>query len=520
MIAVRRMRRSSRVPVLLALLGVVVLVAGLTTLVVRRTGQEAGNYLALGDSLAFGYQPGGEVPAPDYHEATNFVGYPEDVARSLHLKVVNASCPGETVASMISVTGLSNGCENVDGKGGGYRTTYPLHIRYSGSQLGFAVRYLRANRNVRLVTIDLGLNDVAVCEQITADACAKSSEQASLRADITNGLSTIYQSIRSEADYQGALVAVSYFADGTADRPLIVNLDRLTAAVAEQYGVVVADGYGAFSRASASSGGDPCRAGLLIPLPGGTCDQHPTRRGQALLAAAVAKGSSLNAGEALPVGKAAPAVKGAVPLLRRDSPLLGVVRYSGRYAARERAAGVRAVTIQVEWQEGQPAPGSFDPAYLGTINALIRSAVAGGFSVVIDPGMQYPPSWVFALGGGTRFVDQYGDVFTGAPGSGDDVANAVTDVAVRTAVQHYLTWLGAGLDLNGVIAVRQGGGPLGELRYPDESYAGHTNCYWANDRSSQMESSALHYRPGTAGPAKAIAFLNRYIPTSSALQTG
>src|SRR5487761_1086678 len=55
-----------------------------------------GTYLALGDSVAFGYVPPQAVPAPDYRSAHSFVGYPEDVAQALHVRVWNASCPGET----------------------------------------------------------------------------------------------------------------------------------------------------------------------------------------------------------------------------------------------------------------------------------------------------------------------------------------------------------------------------------------------------------------------------------------
>jgi hypothetical protein len=52
------------------------------------TGPSAdGSYLALGDSVAFGYVPPQAVPAPDYFDPRSFVGYPEDVARALHLRV-------------------------------------------------------------------------------------------------------------------------------------------------------------------------------------------------------------------------------------------------------------------------------------------------------------------------------------------------------------------------------------------------------------------------------------------------
>src|SRR5580692_2355421 len=71
-----------------------------------------GTYLALGDSVAFGYVPPQAVPAPNYRSANSFVGYPEDVAKALRLGVWNASCPGETTASMLVAGAPSNGCEN------------------------------------------------------------------------------------------------------------------------------------------------------------------------------------------------------------------------------------------------------------------------------------------------------------------------------------------------------------------------------------------------------------------------
>ena len=44
----------------------------------------------------------------------------------------NASCPGEATGGFISPTGLDNVCRP-------YRTTFPLHVAYTGTQLAFAV---------------------------------------------------------------------------------------------------------------------------------------------------------------------------------------------------------------------------------------------------------------------------------------------------------------------------------------------------------------------------------------------
>src|SRR5215469_7599044 len=49
------------------------------------------SYLALGDSVAFGYRPTSVTPAMGYLNPANFTGYPEDIAKTLRLHLVNAS---------------------------------------------------------------------------------------------------------------------------------------------------------------------------------------------------------------------------------------------------------------------------------------------------------------------------------------------------------------------------------------------------------------------------------------------
>ena len=105
--------------------------------------EEGGAYLALGDSVPFGYRGGATAEFPD---ADNFVGYPELVGEELGLEVLNASCPGETTASFLDTDAQSNGCGNTPGGAGGFRTAYPLHVDYDApdqSQLDFAVATLR-----------------------------------------------------------------------------------------------------------------------------------------------------------------------------------------------------------------------------------------------------------------------------------------------------------------------------------------------------------------------------------------
>ena len=253
------------------------------------TGPPAdGAYLALGDSVAFGYVPPEAVPAPDYPDPGSFVGYPEDVARALHIRVSNASCPGETTASFLVPGAPSNGCENSPGSSAGYRTEFPLHVQYQGTQMQYALKYLAVHRHTRLVTIDIGANDVFLCQETTADACA--AELQAVLQEIQANLRTIYTKIRDVAHYHGLLVALTYYSLSYSDPAQVAGTKALNSAIAsvtEKFGGKVADGFTAFKRPSAAFGGSPCAAGLLIRLPDRTCNIHPSPAGHLLLARAI-----------------------------------------------------------------------------------------------------------------------------------------------------------------------------------------------------------------------------------------
>jgi lysophospholipase L1-like esterase len=240
-----------------------------------------GTYLALGDSVPFGYR-GGQSPAT-YARAGHFVGYPEFVADGLHLRLLNASCPGETTASFMDVTAQSNGCENSVGSDIGYRDQYPLHVKYTGSQLGYALHVLREVPRVRLVTLMLGTNDAFVCQRTTADMCQ--SELPSVVAKVQQNVSTILSTLRSEGHYSGPIVVVDYYALNYRDPVQLAGLQLLNGALmaaATPNHAVVADGFGAFRARALAAGGSSIAAGLVLPN-----DVHPTRLGQRLLARVV-----------------------------------------------------------------------------------------------------------------------------------------------------------------------------------------------------------------------------------------
>ncbi len=228
------------------------------------TGSAAyGTYLALGDSVAFGYVPPQAVPAPNYSDPGSFVGYPEDVARALHIPVSNASCPGETTASFLVPGAPSNGCENSPVSSTGYRNEYPLHVQYSGTQMRYALKYLAVYRHTRLVTIDIGANDVFLCQETTADTCASAAELQGVLKEIQANLTTIYTEIRDVAHYHGLLVALTYYSLSYSDPAEVAGTEALNSAIAavtEKFGGKVADGFAAFEGPSAAFGGSPCAA--------------------------------------------------------------------------------------------------------------------------------------------------------------------------------------------------------------------------------------------------------------------
>jgi lysophospholipase L1-like esterase len=246
-------------------------------------------YLALGDSVAFGYRPTSVTPAADYANPASFTGYPSDVAKALGLHLVNASCPGETTSSMINQNAPSNGCETSAHGAPGYRGLAPLHVSYSGSQLSYAVRYLEQHPDTQLVTIDIGANDMFGCQQTTADHCTGADSGAAL-ATVTRNLDTILNALRNQAHYQRTLVVLTYYALNYDDPASVAQTKVLNAAIAgpaARYGARLADGFAAFRAASARAGGDTCAAGLGIRLPSGGCDEHPSAHGQQVLATAI-----------------------------------------------------------------------------------------------------------------------------------------------------------------------------------------------------------------------------------------
>ncbi len=133
-----------------------------TTTPVIQPPVAGGTYLALGDSLAFGYQTarvqacaGTGCTSPDTQFPTSYPTIFGQLfgANTLGVRTVNLGCPGETSGTLINDTNTSSGC-----------TTYPfpIHSNHPGkTQLQAAVDTLQTyGKRVSPITIDIGANDV------------------------------------------------------------------------------------------------------------------------------------------------------------------------------------------------------------------------------------------------------------------------------------------------------------------------------------------------------------------------
>jgi lysophospholipase L1-like esterase len=151
-------------------------------------------YLALGDSLAWGYQPNSAgVGVESGH------GYADDLAAYLrqhgdrNLKYANLSCPGETTGTM-----LDGGCPDLSGSGQKYSV-----------QVTAAAAFLKAHPHARiLVTLDIGANNIDSCVSgATLDAtCIEQGVEAA-----GTQLPEILGELKAAAGRQVTFTAMNYY---------------------------------------------------------------------------------------------------------------------------------------------------------------------------------------------------------------------------------------------------------------------------------------------------------------------
>lgn len=246
-------------------------------------------YLALGDSLAFGYQQAEfNNLFPNENPAAFDTGYVDDFGHFLlrthrDTAIVNDGCPGETTDSMIAGPCL-------------YQLAFPLHHPYVGgptsSQLSDALAYLHANPGtVSPITVDIGANDaLGVTEGMCNLQPTCIAEHASaLFAHIAANLTTILADLRGAAPQAKIVVLGLYNPFGAT----IAGADELTGALNEVMRKVAVSADARFADPLPAFNPPGTREQPTICLLTNMCtpltDIHPTDLGYEVLADLVLK---------------------------------------------------------------------------------------------------------------------------------------------------------------------------------------------------------------------------------------
>jgi lysophospholipase L1-like esterase len=244
-------------------------------------------YLALGDSLAFGYsQAKFNELFPEENPAAYNSGYVDDFGKVLRLfnpalQIVNDGCPGETTESFID-----GPCQYQLGP-----PPFPLHHPYVGgpasSQLSDALAYLQAHPGqVSPITLDIGANDAlglikVICK--LEPACIASQAPA-LFAHIAGNLASILAQLRGAAPHAQIIVLGLYNPFGSniaGGDTLTAQLNETEANVAAGYGARFADPLPLFNPPGKLEQPTLCLlTNICTPLE----DIHPTKLGYAVLA--------------------------------------------------------------------------------------------------------------------------------------------------------------------------------------------------------------------------------------------
>jgi lysophospholipase L1-like esterase len=257
----------------------------------QRVARPQQTYLALGDSLAFGYsQAKFNELFPNENPAAYNTGYVDDFGRLLRLlhpglQIVNDGCPGETTESFIL-----GPCQYQLGP-----PPFPLHHPYVGgpsaSQLSDALAYLAANPGqVSPITLDIGANDAlgvirTVCN---LEPVCIAGHAPTLFAHIAGNLSVILAQLRAAAPRAQIIVLGLYNPFGSTiagGDALTAQLNETEAKVASGYGARFADPLALFNPPGKLEQPTLC---LLTNICTPLVDIHPTNLGYAVLAGVIA----------------------------------------------------------------------------------------------------------------------------------------------------------------------------------------------------------------------------------------
>lgn len=188
--------------------------------------------------------------------------------------------------------------------------------------------------------------------------------------------------------------------------------------------------------------------------------------------------------------------------------LFGVINDDGDHYDDQWARGVRATTFEFQWKKYEPQEGVYDQSYINHMKQILTNLNNQGWYIQMIPGYHYVPEWVFNNYPDVYFVNQYGEKYSPNPVTQADfrVINAPFNPQARELIAGYIQRIFQDFDQGNPAlhfnSVRVGGGVQGEMRYPPETWNGHTNAYWAFDSYAQnpavsgILSSVQGWRPG------------------------
>jgi len=219
------------------------------------TPQPKQYYLALGDSITFGYQEArieAEVKATGTVNPADFTtGVANDYLRILQIlrpgiQLVNYACPGETSTQFVSV----NGCPSFPDQA----HAFPLHNAFTGTQLAAALAFIAAHPGqVSPITVDIGANDVnqlvATCGGLGNLTCVASAFPATLKTFGQN-LAQILGALRKAAPDASISVLElynPYIVAAPSSSVLADALNKVIVQTAAATQVNVADAYTPFN---------------------------------------------------------------------------------------------------------------------------------------------------------------------------------------------------------------------------------------------------------------------------------
>jgi lysophospholipase L1-like esterase len=225
-------------------------------------------YVALGDSIAYGFQPTKSPGAPASAFDTGYVDVFAARLRELSpkIQVVNYGCPGESTVTFTRgrCPGLADG--------------FKLHDRFRGSQLDAALSFLRAHRGqVSPITLTLWGNDVLPLSQ-------KGKRAPSVITAFASRFSSILQRLRAAAPTAEIIVTGAWNpeADQLAKaEPLYRSLDAAIARAAAASRARVAKVFPAFNGTGNARAQRARLCALTFCSKG---DPHPTDAGYRVMA--------------------------------------------------------------------------------------------------------------------------------------------------------------------------------------------------------------------------------------------